>query len=65
LQWDGLVSVAPKRRIDAITIDSTLTDMNVGVTAGPEILRISVSIIPPSIGDGIKFERSVVTIVLE
>jgi len=61
----GLVVVAPKRRIDAVTIDSTLTDMNVGVIAGPEILRISVSIIPPSIGDGFKFERSVVTIVLE
>jgi hypothetical protein len=37
---------------------------SVRVISGPEILRISVSVIPPGVFNGAKFKRGVITIVL-
>ena len=38
--------------------------MNADVAAGPKILRISVFVVPPSIGNAIKLERRIIAIVL-
>ncbi len=45
-------------------IDSALAGVNARITSGPEILRITVLVVPPGIGDSIKFEWRVVAIVL-
>jgi hypothetical protein len=39
--------------------------MGVATTAVPKILRISESVVPPRVGDGIELERSKVAIVLQ
>ena len=66
MHWSGGVAVAFGGRIDAIAIDPALAGVNsVRVFSSPKILRISVSVVPPGVGDGNKFEKGVVAIVLE
>jgi hypothetical protein len=65
LNWCTRVAIAFHRSIDAISVDSTLTGVNSGlIISSPEILRISVSVIPPGVFNVAKFKRGVVTIVL-
>jgi hypothetical protein len=65
LNWCARVTIAFHRRIDAISINSALAGVNSGlVISSPEILRISVSVIPPGVFNVAKFKRGVVAIVL-
>ena len=58
------ITVAIDTGINAISIDSALTGVNSWVAFGPEILRISTFVVPPTIWDCIKLQRGKVTIVL-
>jgi hypothetical protein len=65
LNWCKGIAIAFHRRIDAISINSALTGVNSGfVISGPEILRISVFVVPPGIDDVIQFKWSKIAIVL-
>ena len=65
LNWCKSITFAFHRRNGATSINSALTGVNSGlVISGPEILRISVSIVPPGVFNVIKFKRGVITVVL-
>jgi hypothetical protein len=66
LNWCKGIAIAFHRRIDAIPVDSALTGVNSGlVISGPEILRLSISVVPPGINDVIQLKRGKIAIVLD
>lgn len=64
MHWRHGVAVAFDGRIRAFPVNVALTGMGTGVASGPEILRISVSVVPPGISDVTKLQRGKVAIVL-
>jgi hypothetical protein len=64
LNWRHGVAVAFDGRIRAIPVNVALTNMGTGVASGPEILRISVSVVPPGVSDVTKLQWGKVAIVL-
>ena len=59
------VTVAFDVRIDAILIDSALTDVTGGVGSGPKVLSFAVAIVPPRVFHSVEFQWSTEAIVLE
>jgi hypothetical protein len=65
LNWQSNIAIAFKRIVNTTSVDSALAGVNsVRVISGPEILLISVSVVPPGVGDCIELQWSVVAIVL-
>jgi hypothetical protein len=64
LNWSSRIAEAFQVIFDAISVDSALTGMGIGVVAGPKEFGISIFIVPPRKRDVVKLKRGVVTFVL-
>ena len=51
-------------RIDTIAVDTALAGVDTWITSGPEKFRILLFVIPSTVGGPVKFQWSVVTVVL-
>ncbi len=63
MRFEG-IAVTSNSRIDAVIVNSALTDVTSGIISNPEVLRIAVSVVPPRISHGIEFQGSDETVVL-
>jgi len=59
------VTVAFNVGIDAILVDSALTNVTGGVGSGPKVLSFAVAIVPPRVFHSVEFQWSTEAIVLE
>ena len=66
MYWRSSVTVTAKRIVDAILINAALAVVAVVVAnTRPKISRVSVLVIPPGIGDAVKFKWGIVTVILK
>ena len=59
------VTVAFNVGIDAILVDSALTNVTGGVGSGPKVLSFAVAIVPPRVFHSVELQWSTEAIVLE
>ena len=47
------VTIARHKRFKTIMIDSALASVNAGVVSSPKVLQLSISVVPPRIGNAV------------
>ena len=58
------VTIARHKRFKTIMIDSALASVDAEVVSSPKVLRVSISVVPPRIGNAVDFKWRANAIVL-